>query len=412
MIAVFLYNIAIRCYVAGIRIFSIFNAKARLFLKGRVGLLKKIEESFRDDKREKIWVHCASLGEFEQGRPIIEALKAKYPQIAIVLTFFSPSGYEVRKDYKVADYVFYLPVDSAKNARFFLEKVNPKLCIFVKYELWYHYLSGLKHKSVPTFLVSAVFSARHGFFKWYGGLQRSMLRCFTEILVQDEHSATLLADIGIKNVAISGDTRFDRVVAGAAEHVLLPIAEAFTNNYKVVVAGSTWKEDEEMLASVLCLLPEDWRLIVVPHEVDGSHIDAVAKLFAGESINWSEWKENSRQRVLVVDKVGFLSQLYRFATVAFIGGGYGKAGVHNVLEAAVYGKPCFYGPVYHQFIEATELVANKGATVVNNAEEFANGIQQLEAQDQYNNQAQIARNYVLQKTGATAKTLAVIKKYL
>lgn len=410
--SVLLYRLVIGLYTLGIRVASLFKPKAKLFIEGRKGLLKKISDSLRGEERRRIWVHCASLGEFEQGRPVIETLRANHPEFAIVLTFFSPSGYEVRKDYDGADYIFYLPVDSPNNAQTFVDIVSPSICIFIKYELWYFYLSALRDNGVKTILISAKFNKDQGFFKWYGGLQREMLRCFTDIFVQDQASIHLLKSINITNAIIGGDTRFDRVVKAATQVLELPIAEAFCKGHKILVAGSTWGDDERLLHGALQSLPAGWRIILVPHEVHDAHIADIEKNYGNDVVKWSEWDGSNDKKVLLVDKVGFLLQLYRYGTAAWIGGGFGKAGVHNVLEAAVYGLPCFYGPVFHQFIEAVELVEEGGAEVINSEKELNNALVKLGDNNEYQKRASIARQYVLNRQGATAKVMARIDHYI
>ncbi len=404
-----LYRLAILVYTAAIYVASFFNEKAKLFVAGRKDLLSRMRSALAGDTRKFIWMHCASLGEFEQGRPVLEALKEQYPQYGVVLTFFSPSGYEVRKDYKGADHVFYLPVDTAHNAKAFLDIVNPALCLFVKYEFWYQYLSQIKARAIPAVLVSAVFSKEQGFFKWYGGLLRHMLRCFTHIFVQDQASAKLLESIKITHVTVSGDTRFDRVIKAAGQAEDQHIAKSFTEGHKVLVAGSTWLSDETFLHKVLVKLPHDWKLILVPHEVDGTHIAAIEKVFGNRIVKWSAWTDGQmNKRVLLVDKVGLLLHLYRYGTVAWIGGGFDKDGVHNVLEAAVYGIPCFYGPVYDRFIEAKELIAKGGGFTIVSPQDMIASLQELEDALRYEQHAVAAREYVLSSGGATSKILTYL----
>lgn len=400
-----IYWLTVKLYAAALRIASLFNLKAKLFIEGRKGLLEHITATMAHEQRPRIWMHCASLGEFEQGRPVLEQLRTQYPGYAIVLTFFSPSGYEVRKNYEGADYVFYLPLDSRKNAKQFIEAVQPKLSVFVKYELWYYYLTAIAKRSIPAILISARFRKEQPFFKFYGGLHRKMLRCFNAIFVQDKDSETLLHTIGINNVAVNGDTRFDRVIEAATQIQELPIAHAFCRDNKVIVAGSTWKEDEEFLKKTFDQLPPHWKLILVPHEVHDSHIQEIEKLFQGETVRWSAWSDTSDKRILLVDKVGLLLQLYRYANVAWIGGGFGSAGVHNVLEAAVYGLPCAYGPVFHQFIEAEELIQAGGAITVTDPGVFLTHIKQWENDT---TAGTAAKNYVLAKGGATQAIMSYL----
>ena len=408
MINLFFYRLAVGAYYLGIRLFSLFNPKAKLFIDGRKGLLPLIKQRLQNEKRQRIWVHCASLGEFEQGRPVIEAIRQQHPEYCIVLTFFSPSGYEVRKNYAGADYVFYLPVDTPANAKSFLETVSPSLCVFIKYELWYFHLSGITKRSIPSVLVSAVFNDRQGFFKWYGGLQREMLQSFTRIFVQDKGSVDLLKGIDITNVEISGDTRFDRVIKLLSDNVDLEPAREFCAGHQVIVAGSTWKDDEVLLHSAISAMPENWRLLLVPHEVDSRHIDEIMQLFGSDITKWSGSEPNNK-RVLLVDKVGMLSHIYKYGTLAWIGGGFGKAGVHNVLEPAVYGLPCYFGPVFHQFIEAIQLIEIGGAVVLTKPEELV----KVATNDQrYQQQGKIAKEYVLSHGGATTKVMNYLKGLL
>ena len=404
-----LYRLATGAYFTAIRISSLFNAKAGLFVEGRKGLLTAITKKLESEQRPRIWMHCASLGEFEQGRPLLEAIRSEFPQYALVLTFFSPSGYEVRKDYGGADYIFYLPVDTPANAGEFIEAVQPSMCLFVKYELWYYYLAEIARRQLPAILVSAVFNERQGFFKWYGGLQRKMLNCFSRIFVQDNHSSELLQNLGVKEVTISGDTRFDRVIKASGAVSELPIAKEFCLGHSVIIAGSTWREDEQFLKEVLNALPEQWRMILVPHEVHEGHLINIEQLYPNEITRWSKWVTGNPKRVLLVDKIGLLLSLYAYGDVAWIGGGFGKDGVHNVLEAAVYGLPCYYGPVFHQFIEAQELVANGGALACNNAAVL---VQQLNSAEGMKAMGDAARQYVAARGGATEKVMQYVRTQL
>lgn len=415
-----LYRLAIGVYFIAIRLAAMVNQKAALFVNGRKGLLRQIKQKMAADERRRIWMHCASLGEFEQGRPVLEALREQYPQYAIVVTFFSPSGYEVRKNYDGADYVFYLPIDTPGNARLFLDIVQPSLCIFVKYEFWYYYLSNIGARKIPALLVSAIFNKDQGFFKWYGSLQRAMLRSFTHVFVQDAASMHLLKDIKLDEVSISGDTRFDRVIKASKRQDDLPIASDFAKDSKIIVAGSTWKDDEIFLHTAIKLLPREWKLILVPHEVHIEHLRQIEGLFGNDLIKWSQYPMRNgqpvnedhsiNQRVLLVDKVGFLLQLYRYSRVAWIGGGFGKDGVHNVLEAAVYGQPCYYGPIFQQFLEAKELIQAGGAFSYSTPQQFARAIEQMESSHAWKQYADAARNYVHSKSGATDVVLAYIAR--
>jgi len=409
MISAAIYWLAIRCYAAILHIAALFHPKAKLFIAGRKQLLTRMRQALATEQRPRIWMHCASLGEFEQGRPVLENLRKKYPSYALVLTFFSPSGYEVRKNYEGADYIFYLPFDSNTNAKEFLDIVQPQLCIFVKYELWYFFLHNIAKRHIPALLISANFRTEQAFFKWHGGLQRCMLQSFTHIFVQNKKSVDLLQGISIKNVSISGDTRFDRVIEAVQQKKELPAAASFAEGYKVIVAGSTWKEDEEFLQKALQQLPDDWKLILVPHEVHDSHINEIGKLFSDACVRWSQYNNERDKRVLIVDKIGLLLQLYQYANVAWIGGGFGKAGVHNILEAAAYGIPCAYGPIFHQFNEGGELIDAGGAITTNNPAAFALQIQEWQKDTtSYRKSADTASNYIFTHGGATEMVMAYI----
>ena len=353
-----LYNIFLLLYRAGIGCYSLFNSKAKKWIEGRKQWpLKMIAALHPDEKR--IWFHCSSLGEFEQGRPLIESLKQKYPQYKIVITFFSPSGYEVQKNYAGADYVFYMPLDNKRNAKRFIKLINPSLAVFVKYEFWYHYLEELHTKKIPTIIISAAFRKEQTFFSWYGKLFRSLLHCFNWIFVQDEQSKKLLEGIGFdKNVSVSGDTRYDRVSAIAKNKKDLPLAEKFKDNHKLLIAGSTWPDDEKILKACLSVLPDDWKLIIAPHEIDEAHIQSIQSLFINENVLYSSLIKNENsfdKKVLIIDNIGLLSSLFAYGEIAFIGGGFQKGGIHNVLEPAVFGFPVIFGPVFEKFVEAKKL---------------------------------------------------------
>jgi 3-deoxy-D-manno-octulosonic-acid transferase len=413
-LGLFFYNLFLTLYAAGIRIASLFNKKARLWLAGRRGIFEKLAAWRRHiGKDEKvIWMHCASLGEFEQGRPVINALKEKYPSHKILISFFSPSGYEVQKEFKDADGVFYLPADGKKNAERFIEAVRPSLVIWVKYEYWYHYLTLLHKKDIPVLLVSAIFFENQPFFQWYGGIWKKMLRCYTAVFVQNEGSAELLQKIGIaSNVVLAGDTRFDRVIAIAQDHEALPDALAeFCRGHRVIVAGSTWEEDEEELVHYV-RTHREIKFIIAPHELDREQLNESKKLF-GDAIFYSEFiRGNSETQVLIIDNIGMLSRLYKLADICFIGGGFTDSGIHNVPEAAVYGKPVVFGPVYQKYAEAVDLVELEGAFCVENALELEALLDKLFANDELLQlTAAITKNYIYEKKGATEKVLRYIQE--
>lgn len=402
--SVFLYNIFLVLFRIGIRIASLFNPKARKWVQGRKGIFENLEATIPDGK-EIIWMHCASLGEFEQGRPVMESLKKSYPEHKILLTFFSPSGYEVQKDYKGADWVFYLPMDSARNARRFLEIVHPSLVIFVKYEFWYYYLKKIKYRKIPLLLISALFRKDMSFFKWYGGLQRKILSRFDRLFVQNNSSLQLLKAIGLDNIcSISGDTRFDRVAGIAASWTPIPFLDEFSHNKKLIVAGSSWPEDEILLRDALegAKLP-DGKIVLAPHEISEKHIGELEKLFPG-ALRFSQITNQTKvtdYNCLIIDNVGMLSRLYRYAWICYVGGGLRKSGIHNVLEAAVYHKPVFFGPRFTKYSEAIELVKEKGARPVQDGREFAEALQILVREEsQYEKMAAASGAFVKNHTGA------------
>jgi 3-deoxy-D-manno-octulosonic-acid transferase len=363
-----------------------------------------------------IWMHCASLGEFEQGRPVLEELRRQSPRCRIILSFFSPSGYTTRKNYTGADQIFYLPLDSPGNARKFIDLVKPDLVLWVKYDYWYYFLVELKKRNIPVLLISGIFREDQPFFKWYGRLHRYMLECFTHLFVQTEASKVLLQRLRLtENVTVSGDTRFDRVIeiAGSAEREPLPLVEAFCGQRPVIVAGSTWEEDEEELDHYANTHP-DLRFIVAPHEISEARLQEVERLFR-HAVRYSQLTRESgapatgrgawpEPNVLIIDNIGMLSRLYRFATITYVGGGFGDDGVHNVLEAAVYGKPVVFGPVIEKYIEAVELVECGGGIIIDSALEAEKAFNRLlQNAAEYREAGEASGRYVHSKKGATRR---------
>ena len=393
----FLYDFFILFYSFIIRLASFWNPKAKSWVKGRVQF-----PEFNSEKK-RIWFHCASLGEFEQGRPVLEALKVKFPQYEIVVSFFSPSGYEIRKNYPLADYVIYLPIDTPKNAEKLIQSINPALVIWVKYEYWFHYLRQLKTNNIPVILISGIFRKSQPFFKWYGKFWINILKSFSKVFVQDENSFDLLNGIGINNASLSGDTRFDRVKAIADENKQIPEIAAFTNNQFTIVAGSTWEDDENLIAPFI-QNNKSIKFIIAPHEISPSNLNRLkAKL--DNAIFYSEWKNNmtSTNQVLIINNIGMLSALYKYASVAFIGGGFNKSGIHNTLEAAVYGKPVFFGPNYQKFAEAVSLVEKGGAFSVKSSSEFNERLTILmQNENKLVEASELSHAFVKSKIGATA----------
>lgn len=362
-----------------------------------------------DEKR--VWFHCSSLGEFEQGRPVMEKLKARNPELKIVLTFFSPSGYEIRKDYAGADYVFYMPADTKVNAADFISLVNPQKVFFTKYEYWHHYFHELKKEEIPLYMISAIFRPSDRFFKWYGGFFRSMLKCVTRFFVQDTLSAQKLNEIGFANATIAGDTRFDRVVALAKHAKEIPVARQFSERQKVLVAGSTWSDDEKVLADALGSLETQLKLIIAPHEINDSRIAEIKRIFSGFRVLQFSMSANSDLNafdVLLIDNIGMLSSLYRYGSAAYIGGGFGK-GIHNILEAAVYGIPVLFGPTYSKFIEAKELIKCGGAFSIASAGGLRLQLDKIYSDNGENHQfARAASDYVQSNSGATDKIIEMV----
>jgi 3-deoxy-D-manno-octulosonic-acid transferase len=413
---VVLYNIGISFLRVLYWIAAWFNPKAKSFQDGRRQQIEKLNKAFPHPLHEKwVWVHCASLGEFEQGRPVIEALKAWNPSIKILLTFFSPSGYEVRKNYTYADSVFYLPWDTSANAQWFAEKVKPSLVIFVKYEFWYHYSAALHKRSIPLISISSVFRPDQSFFKPYGFLFRRMLGYFNHFFVQNEESAKLLHSIGLKNVTLSGDTRFDRVNEITQQAVEIPIAQQFKDNQKLMVIGSAWPDDMEVLFPFINENKNRLKFIIAPHEITEEFIISIEVSIEGKCVRFS--KANgallSEASVLIIDNVGMLSSLYRYGEFAFIGGGFGE-GLHNILEAACYGIPIFFGNErYQKFQEAVDLVLRGGAFDVDGFPELKSKYELMSTYPEtFLLACDVTRSYVLENLGATSRIVDYSKKIL
>lgn len=404
------YQLGVNIYWFIIRCFALFNDKAKRFINGRKNWKASLQALRKADEKY-IWIHCASLGEFEQGRPFIEEIKRKYPQYSICLTFFSPSGYEIRKNYELADIVFYLPKDSAGNAKSFLEILKPEISVFVKYEFWFHYLKQLQKLSIPSFLISGIFREHQIFFKPWAGFFRNMLQMYKHIFVQDEASLQRLKQINVQNVCVAGDTRFDRVWELIKEDCHLPIFDQFVNNDFCIVAGSTWPQDETILEALLKNNAE-LKLILAPHETDEQHIQQIEQRFKDIpffKLSDQAKFEKNQYRVLIIDSVGLLSKLYRYGKIAYIGGGFGK-GIHNTLEAACYGLPVIFGPNFEKFKEARDLVEFGAAFPINNETELIQVVQNVRKENQYQKAGEIAFNYISQKRGATQKILQGLEK--
>lgn len=377
-----------------------------MWVDGRKNIFEELGKKIRRELKENdelIWFHCSSLGEFEQGRPVIERFRVGGSRFKILLTFFSPSGYEVQKNYKGADFVFYLPIDIPVNARRFVGLLPLKAVFFVKYEFWFNYLSELKRKQIPTYLISGIFRKDQYFFKWYGVWARKQLKAFTHFFLQNEKSKQLLNQFDFVNTTISGDTRFDRVYEIAQSKKEFPLLKTFVEASQVMVAGSTWEQDEKLIAN-LKLEILNLKLIVVPHEIWESHIESITNLFERHNpIRYSQANDQNIQQagILIIDNIGMLSSLYQYGHIAYIGGGFGD-GIHNILEAAAFGLPTIFGPNYKKFNEAVELIEAGGAFSVNNSSELDSTINKLfNDKEQLVKASTISKNYVLSKKGAT-----------
>jgi 3-deoxy-D-manno-octulosonic-acid transferase len=430
-LTIVLYNFFLWLYQSCIRIVSPWNPKAAAWVKGRRGVFSTIRKAdIRGEKR--IWMHCASLGEFEQGRPVIESLRKLYPDITIIVSFFSPSGYQIRKNYTGADHVFYLPMDSAVHARKWVELIKPTIVLWIKYDYWYYYLRELRMRKIPVLLVSPLFRPDQPFFKWYGNIHRLMLDSFHAFFVQNDESKKLLESLDIKqSVFVSGDTRFDRVIDIAEAFEPVPAIADFCGDHPVIVAGSTWEEDEEELDHYANTHPET-RFIIAPHEIDADHLKDVESLFKNtirysaiektnvenstsnaqpSSTNRQPLTVNDKPNVLIIDNIGMLARLYYYADLCYVGGGFGDDGVHNVLEAAVYGKPVITGPVIEKYIEVMELADAGGVIIIDNALEAESVFSRLmNDNEEYAFHGNAARNYVYARRGATEKIVRYIQE--
>ena len=416
----FFYTLGLHLLVFLANIVALFHPKTRKWVEGQRGTL-----SFRRNEEPNtlvFWVHAASLGEFEQGRPVIEAIRAEYPHARIVLSFFSPSGYEIRKDYDQVDDVCYLPVDTPRNVKRFLDSVQPDVALFIKYEFWYNYLHELKKRQIPTFLFSAIFRPNQLFFKPYGGFYRRMLFCFNEILVQNEVSKQLLNSVGYSSATVAGDTRLDRVVQIAKQAKSYPAIEAFKGTAPLLVIGSAWPDDMEVLIPFLNQWEAPLKVIVAPHEINTEQIQQWQKSLKKHSERFTVYslefkvdglelgKEASPLDILFLDTIGILASLFRYADFAYVGGAF-KDGLHNTMEPAVYGMPIFFGqPYYQKFQEALDLLHLGGATTIATTQEFTTAFtevyQNLEIRQQ---KAGICHNYVQKNAGATAKVMVSIR---
>lgn len=394
----FLYTLAIQIYEFGVKMAALFgNQKAKLWVDGR----RSLPENQPNDG-DWIWFHASSLGEFEQGRPVIEALKSQYPQYKILLSFFSPSGYEIRKNYPYADEVVYLPSDTPKNAHLWLKRHHFVAAFFIKYEFWFNYMKALKDNGIPLFYISLILKSNQYFFQWYGGWFRKQLQSVTHFFVQDERTAKLLHSIGLDNSTVCGDTRFDRVAAIARQAKPFPEIEKFINGRKCIIAGSSWQPDEKLLAKCIKRLPHDYCFIMAPHDISDSHIAQIKNLLEFDYQLYTEFDADKESKVLVLNTIGILSQLYQYARFVYIGGGFG-VNIHNIQEPVTFGCPVIFGPKYKSFKEAVDLVGLGGAFSISK-QVGLNYIfgRLLNDEAFYQHASKVCKDYVLSQIGATS----------
>lgn len=407
-----LYNVLILLFGAGVRIAALFHPKARAFVTGRRDVFSRMEAAFKDNAMPVVWVHCASLGEFEQGRPLIELLKQEYPHLKILLTFFSPSGYEVRKNYNLADFVCYLPTDTASNARRLVSIVKPTFVVFVKYEFWFHYTRALKNRNITILSISSIFRSNQLFFKPFGGFYRKILQSFSHFFVQNEESLRLLRSVGIQQCTLAGDTRFDRVYQVVKRGEELPLVSNFKNDQKTVVVGSCWSEDLDVLAPFIN--QNTMKFIIAPHEISEQFIQAIENTLSVKSIRYSValGKAVEDYQVLIIDNIGMLSRLYRYGEFAFVGGAFGK-GLHNILEAACYGVPIFFGNKnYQKFQEAVDLINRGGAFEVKDYLDLKVKFELMDMPESFLLACEVTKSYVLENLGATDKIMRYCRTLL
>ena len=418
MVWVLFYNLFIRIFIIAIRLAALFGGKPRKWIAGRKDwestLQLKLKGIRKTSDHKLVWLHASSVGEFEQGKPILKALKAQYPDLLAIVSFFSPSGYEASENDSVADLVCYLPSDTPYNARQFINILKPDLVIWVKYEYWYHFLFNLHHKAIPTLLVSAIFQKDQIFFKWYGMLHRKMLKFFTHLFLQNKDSAANLSPLlNTAAITVAGDTRFDRVLEIMQSFTPIPeIASWLQNAKRVLVAGSTWPEDEKMIAA-LGENSGNLTIIIAPHHVDKSSLQKTDILFP-KSIRMSTLLKNepfTPGKILIADTIGHLSKLYYYATISYVGGGFSATGIHNILEPAVYGRPVLFGPKFKNYAEAEGLIQAGGGFSVKTSEEFWMHLESLFSQkDLYEDVALKASTFIKEHTGATYAVINYIYK--
>lgn len=406
-----LYNIGTQGYFLLVKLAALFSDKARDFVNGRADLLHRIAQQLEGKKEKRIWFHFASLGEFEQGRPVMLHLRAQYPDYRFFVTFFSPSGYNTKKQDELCDYVFYLPNDSAAHAAEFLDLVQPQLVFFVKYEFWLHYINATHQRSIPLFLLSAVFRESQLFFHpLAGSFFAGFLRKFTAIFVQNEESLLLARHLNLNEVHFSGDTRFDRVVQTITAAESIPQLDAFKSGNRIIIAGSSWPTEEKWLQQWWVKhRPEGVKLIIAPHDVSAAHIQQIQQLFP-EAVLFSEIRDSSTSKVLIIDSIGLLARAYRYGDIALVGGAFGK-GLHNILEAAAFGLPVIFGPKHSKFWEAGALCKAGGAFEVSAYTELEHTLNLLGKFDNnYTQASEVCKHFVLSQSGATHRVVNVVNR--
>lgn len=397
-----LYNFFILAYGWAASVAAPFNSKAKKWRNGRKGLLKQILATVAGNSNI-IWFHCASLGEFEQGRPVMEALKSSHPGYKILITFFSPSGYEIRKNYPLANYVFYLPADTPGNAKAFVRNIKPVIAIFVKYEFWFNYFRELKKNGTPLFLISASFRPGQRFFRWYGSWFRKRLHLIDKIFVQEKSSLELLHKAGYRNTILSGDTRFDRVMDTAEKAEDIETVKDFTAGRKVLIAGSTWPKDEELIISWIKNAPEEIKIIIAPHQTDHGHVQQIVNKIDEPVVLFRDIDAGNKQpaRIMVVNTIGILSRIYKYAHIAYVGGAFG-IGLHNILEPAAFGIPVVFGPDHSKFWEAGSLAEAGGGFSISGQDGFNAILDELfENPEKYNQACKATRKFMAANRGAT-----------
>ena len=408
----FLYNLIVVFADFVLKILALFSPKIKLFVAGRVTTFETLASKIKPEEKT-IWFHAASLGEFEQGLPVIEKMKTQFPNHKLVLTFFSPSGFEVRKNNTVADVTVYLPVDTIANVNRFLELVHPEMVFFIKYEYWPNYLNALKKRTIPTYLISGVFRKDQLFFKWYGGFYRKALNAFKHFFVQNSNSKELLLQLGKSNVTVSGDTRFDRVAAIVENDNRLDFVTEFKNGIVMIVVGSCWPKDESLLVEFINSTTLEVKFILAPHNIKPDQIQQLKNAITKKVVLFSE-KENKNLKdfdVFIIDTIGILTKIYSEATIAYVGGGFGNPGVHNILEPATFGIPIVIGPNYSHFAEATALVNREGCISISDAKELKDALEKLiQNQDIRNEKGHICSTFVQMNEGATEHILKYIKQ--